>query len=123
MLFIVALRHIGTARAGAYFSIAPFFGAILAIAMGDPVTIPLIVAGLLMALGVWLHLTERHEHPHTHVPPSHTSTGTRTPTSTTTTTHAEPVAAGTRHRHAHEHAELTHTHEHYPDGHHRHPHG
>ncbi|MND07304.1 hypothetical protein D3C83_291930 [compost metagenome] len=26
-LFIVALRHLGTARTGAYFSVAPFFGA------------------------------------------------------------------------------------------------
>ena len=71
VLFIVALRHIGTARAGAYFSIAPFFGALLAIALGDPVTIPLVIAGVLMALGVWLHLTERHEHPHTHEPLEH----------------------------------------------------
>ncbi len=122
VLFIVALRHIGTARAGAYYSIAPFFGAILAIAMGDPVTIPLIIAGLLMALGVWLHLTERHEHPHTHVPLSHEHWHTH-PDEHHDHDHAEPVAAGTRHRHAHEHPELTHTHEHYPDSHHRHLHG
>ncbi len=66
VLFIVALRHLGTARAGAYFSIAPFFGAALAVALGDALTIPLLIAGVLMALGVWLHLTERHEHEHTH---------------------------------------------------------
>jgi drug/metabolite transporter (DMT)-like permease len=66
VLFIVALRHLGTARAGAYFSIAPFFGAALAVALGDALTIPLLIAGLLMAFGVWLHLTERHEHEHTH---------------------------------------------------------
>jgi drug/metabolite transporter (DMT)-like permease len=66
VLFIVALRHLGTARAGAYFSIAPFFGAALAVALGDALSVPLIIAGVLMALGVWLHLTERHEHEHTH---------------------------------------------------------
>ena len=71
MLFIIAMRHVGTARAGAYFSIAPFFGAVLAVALGDPITIPLLVAGLLMALGVWLHITERHEHEHTHPPVMH----------------------------------------------------
>ncbi|MEQ1735884.1 MAG: DMT family transporter [Rhodoglobus sp.] len=66
VLFIVALRHVGTARAGAYFSVAPFFGALLAIALGAAVTIPLVIAAALMAVGVWLHLTERHTHEHTH---------------------------------------------------------
>ncbi|WP_292824889.1 DMT family transporter [Microbacterium sp.] len=121
VLFIVALRHIGTARAGAYFSIAPFFGALLAIAMGDAVTIPLIVAGVLMALGVWLHLTERHEHPHTHEPLAHEHWHTH-PEEHHDHAHPEPVAPGTRHRHPHVHAVITHTHEHYPDSHHRHSH-
>ena len=75
-LFIVGMRHVGTARAGAYFSVAPFFGALLAILLGDAITWQLIVAGVLMALGVWLHLTERHGHEHTHDadrarPPAH----------------------------------------------------
>jgi drug/metabolite transporter (DMT)-like permease len=121
VLFIVALRHIGTARAGAYFSIAPFFGALLAIALGDPLTIPLVVAGVLMAVGVWLHLTERHEHPHTHEPLEHDHWHTH-PDEHHDHEHAEPVPAGTRHRHPHAHVELTHTHEHYPDSHHRHSH-
>jgi len=70
-LFVVGLRHLGTARTGAYFSVAPFFGAVLAIAMGDPVTLPLLIAGALMAAGIWLHLTERHEHEHMHVVMEH----------------------------------------------------
>lgn len=65
-LFIVALRHVGTARAGAYYSVAPFFGALLAVVLGAPITVPLVVAAILMALGVGLHLTERHEHEHAH---------------------------------------------------------
>src|SRR3546814_17805978 len=65
-LFVISLRHLGTARTGAYFSVAPFFGAILAIALGDPVTTPLLVAGALMVIGIWLHLTERHAHTNTH---------------------------------------------------------
>jgi drug/metabolite transporter (DMT)-like permease len=68
VFFILGLRHLGTARAGAYFSLAPFIGALLSIAMlGDPVTPWLVIAGLLMAVGLWLHLTERHEHAHVHV--------------------------------------------------------
>lgn len=72
VLFIVGMRHVGTARAGAYYSIAPFFGALLAILLGDQLTWPLIVAAALMAIGVWLHLTERYEHEHTHEPITHT---------------------------------------------------
>ena len=67
VLFVVALRHIGAARTGAYFSTAPFVGAAVAIlAFGDPITTQLVAAGTLMALGVWLHLTERHTHEHAH---------------------------------------------------------
>ena len=65
-LFVVALRHLGTARTGAYFSVAPFLGAVLALLLGDPVTLQLLAAGALMVFGVWLHLTERHEHEHVH---------------------------------------------------------
>jgi drug/metabolite transporter (DMT)-like permease len=121
VLFIVALRHIGTARAGAYYSIAPFFGALLAIALGDPVTIPLALAGVLMAVGVWLHLSERHEHPHTHEPFEHDHWHTHSD-GHHDHEHDEPVHPGTHHRHRHAHPELTHTHEHYPDSHHRHSH-
>ena len=119
-LFIVAMRHVGTARAGAYYSIAPFFGAVLAFAFGDRITWPLMVAGVLMAIGVWLHLTERHEHEHTHEPMTHDHWHTHDEHHQHD--HAEPVPAGTWHRHEHHHERLTHTHEHYPDAHHRHTH-
>jgi drug/metabolite transporter (DMT)-like permease len=66
VLFIVALRQLGTARAGAYFCVAPFFGATLAVALGAPFTWQILVAGCLMALGIWLHLIENHEHEHSH---------------------------------------------------------
>ena len=66
-LFVVALRHLGAARTGAYFGAAPFVGAAIAIGVLHESTSPLFWgAGLLMALGIWLHLTERHEHPHWH---------------------------------------------------------
>jgi EamA-like transporter family len=67
VLFVLALRHLGSARTGAYFSLAPFLGAVIAIILlSEPVTTQLIVAGVLMAFGLWLHLTERHSHEHTH---------------------------------------------------------
>lgn len=120
VLFIVAMRHVGAARAGAYFSIAPFFGAVLAIALGAPITVPLIVAAALMAVGVWLHLTERHEHEHTHEAVTHDHWHVHDEHHQHE--HPEPVAAGTRHRHNHLHEPITHSHEHYPDVHHRHDH-
>lgn len=53
------------ARTGAYFSTAPFLGAITAIIiLGEPLTLRLLAAGTLMAAGVWLHLTEKHDHEH-----------------------------------------------------------
>src|SRR6266436_3394879 len=72
VLFVLALRSLGTARTGAYFSTAPFIGAILSVLFWhEPVTVTLIAAGGLMAFGVWLHLTERHTHAHTHERLSH----------------------------------------------------
>lgn len=66
-LFVLALRQLGTARTGAYFSAAPFIGAAIAIGVFQESTTPLFwLAALLMLLGLWLHLTERHEHPHWH---------------------------------------------------------
>lgn len=57
-LFVVALRHLGTARTGAHFSVAPFFGAVLVVLfLGEAVTPTLVAAGALMALGVWLRLS------------------------------------------------------------------
>jgi hypothetical protein len=119
-LFVIALRHLGTARTGAYFSVAPFFGALLAVLMGEPVALPMLVAGGLMALGVWLHLAERHEHEHAHmmlchdhehVHDEHHQHG-----------HEPPLTAGSKHHHPHWHQPQTHSHAHFPDTHHRHAH-
>lgn len=111
-LFVISLRHLGTARTGAYFSVAPFFGAVLAIAIGEPVTVPLLIAGGLMILGIWLHLTERHEHEHMHE----------------VLGHKHEILPDEHHQHLpnashqHQHNELKHTHTHFPDAHHRHDH-
>lgn len=60
VLFVLALREIGAARTGAYFSTAPFVGALVGLlALREPVTISLIGSGLLMGFGVYLHLSEQ----------------------------------------------------------------
>lgn len=119
-LFVVGLRHLGTARTGAYFSVAPFFGALLALLMGEQVTMPLLMAGSLMALGTWLHLSERHEHEHSHIEVEHKHEHVHDEHHQHE--HDVPVTPGTKHRHLHWHKTLTHTHPHFPDVHHRHHH-
>jgi drug/metabolite transporter (DMT)-like permease len=121
-LFVVALRHLGTARTGAYFSVAPFFGAVLAVALGDAITVPLLAAGALMALGVWLHLTERHVHWHVHEPLEHSHEHVHDGDPHHMHAHEPPVPPGTRHTHRHRHERLEHAHAHFPDAHHRHEH-
>jgi len=67
VMFMLGLRHLGTARTGAYFSLAPFIGVLLAIVfLREPLTLQLLAAGVLMALGLYLHLAERHDHEHVH---------------------------------------------------------
>jgi drug/metabolite transporter (DMT)-like permease len=121
-LFISALRQIGTARTAAYFSVAPFVGAVLSVlVLGDDMTWRLAAAGLLMAAGVWLHLTERHAHDHSHEMEDHEHRHVHDEH------HAhphEPTAEdGQPHSHRHNHEPLIHSHPHYPDIHHRHGHG
>ncbi len=120
-LFIVALRHLGTARTGAYFSVAPFFGAGLALALlGERPDMAFWIAGALMALGVWLHLSERHEHRHAHAEMEHDHEHVHDAHHQ----HAHDFAWDGRepHVHPHQHGQLVHSHPHYPDLYHRHTH-
>ena len=125
-LFVVGLRELGVARAGAYFCVAPFFGAALAVLLlGEPLSWPLLAAGTLMAIGVALHLAERHTHRHVHEPMTHDHMHTH---GAGDQHHGHQHAAGkavvpgTRHAHLHQHDPLEHAHPHYPDAHHRHGH-
>jgi len=120
-LFIVALRHLGTARTGAYFSVAPFFGAAIALTLlGERPGTEFWIAGALMALGVWLHLSERHEHDHAHTAMEHTHEHIHDAHHQ----HTHDFAWDGRepHVHRHQHEPLVHSHPHYPDLHHRHGH-
>jgi len=121
VLFVVALRGLGAARTGAYFSTAPFIGAAIAIAaFHEPTSLAFWAAVALMAAGVWLHLTERHEHKHTHDELVHTHSHGHD----VHHQHAHAFAWDGRepHTHEHRHEPLTHSHPHYPDIHHQHGH-
>ena len=120
-LFVLALRGLGTARTGAYFSTAPFIGAALAaVLLHEALTPSLWMAAVLMAAGVWLHLTERHGHRHVHAPLTHTHRHHHD----IHHQHDHPGGWDGRepHTHEHQHSPLVHAHPHAPDIHHRHDH-
>ncbi len=121
-LFVVGLRHLGTARTGAYFSIAPFFGTVIALVGGEPATPALLIGGTLMAVGVVLHLTERHEHLHMHEVLEHAHPHRHDEHHQHVHDTGHPVDARTQHTHWHRHEPLRHAHAHFPDAHHRHSH-
>jgi len=119
VLFMLALRNLGAARTGAYFSLAPFIGAIIAVVLlGEPLTIQLIAAGMLMMVGLWLHLAERHEHEHLHDALAHEHVHVHDEHHQ----HEHDGLVTEPHSHWHRHAPLRHGHAHYPDLHHRHTH-
>jgi drug/metabolite transporter (DMT)-like permease len=119
-LFVVALRNLGTARTGAYFSLAPFIGASLAVALGAPVSATLLIAGLFMGAGVWLHLTETHAHRHRHSPMQHEHSHVHD--AHHQHQHGPDWHGQEPHSHPHVHEPIEHSHAHYPDVHHRHEH-
>ena len=113
ILFVLALRYLGVARTGAYYSTAPFIGATVAVLLlNDPLTTRLIVAGALMAFGVLVHILEVHahwhrheslEHEHRHLHDAHHDH------------HRAPDTADLEHSHWHRHEPAEHSHPHYPD--------
>lgn len=120
-LFVLALRQLGTARTGAYFSLAPFVGAVLAVLMlGEPLSAKLLIAGCLMGLGLWLHLSERHDHDHSHEAMEHEHRHVHDEHHQHE--HGLDMPPGELHTHWHRHTPLFHRHPHYPDLHHRHGH-
>ena len=121
VLFVLALRGLGTARTGAYFSTAPFIGGAVAILVfSEPTSMPFWIAAGLMGLGVWLHLTEHHAHEHTHEALFHEHEHDHDEHHQHV--HESGVLGGERHSHPHRHVAIQHSHPHYPDIHHRHAH-
>lgn len=120
-LFVIALRTLGTARTGAYFSVTPLFGVVISLAFWPTVPDAIFwTSAVLMAVGVWLHVRERHEHEHTHEVLEHSHAHRHD--AHHQHAHAFQWAQGEAHSHPHRHEVLTHTHRHYPDIHHRHIH-
>lgn len=121
VMFVLALRHLGTARTGAYFSAAPFVGALISLVMlGEVPGMMFWVAAVLMGGGIWLHLTESHEHEHEHLPLEHAHQHSHD--AHHQHQHDFDWDGKQPHAHSHRHAPIKHAHPHYPDIHHRHDH-
>ena len=121
VLFVLALRNLGTARTGAYFSAAPFVGAVISVVMLGDAPGPIFwIAAVLMCVGIWLHLTETHGHEHAHTPVDHVHEHSHD--SHHQHAHSFEWDGKEPHAHRHLHAPLIHLHRHFPDIHHRHDH-
>ena len=119
-LFIHALRELGAAKAAAYFAVAPFIGALMAVAiLGEALSWQIGLAAASMGMGLYLHLTEQHGHLHEHEPIEHEHSHTHDEHHV----HVHDAAlTDAEHNHAHRHVPLIHGHRHFPDLHHRHGH-
>jgi drug/metabolite transporter (DMT)-like permease len=118
VFFIKALEGLGSSRTGAFFSFGPFVGAVVSILiLGETVTLPLATASILMVLGVWMMLTERHSHLHRHERITHTH-------EIEPDMHHRGLNEGEQVGYSpeHTHDAMVHSHVHWPDQHHRHDH-
>ncbi len=125
VFFLLALRGIGTARAGSLLAIAPLFGVLVSLAaFADLPDMLFCAAAPVMAVGVWLLVSEDHTHAHRHPAEVHAHRH-RHDDLHHDHEHAPgdpPLSANGEHAHTHRHDEAVHTHPHRPDIHHRHTH-
>ncbi|MEQ1528763.1 MAG: EamA family transporter [Methylococcales bacterium] len=120
VLFVKALRELGTARTSAYFSSAPFVGAGISLFLfQESPDLLFWIATVVIGAGIGLHLSEIHRHGHSHEPIFHTHRHSHDEHHQ----HSHDDWNGERpHSHAHQHEPLSHSHAHFPDIHHRHRH-
>jgi drug/metabolite transporter (DMT)-like permease len=122
LLFILALRDLGSARSSALFATAPFIGAVISfIVCKDVPTVQFIISVPLMIVGIFLLFRESHEHSHEHEYVEHDHFHDHTDAH-----HDHPHAGinddADKHSHKHCHESVVHFHNHMPDIHHRHGH-
>lgn len=119
-LYLLAQREFGAGRTGSVFAFAPFIGVLGALALGDRSSTWLMaVGGVLMVVGVILHLSESHGHAHDHEMLEHEHAHTHDDGHHL---HAHDILPVGKHSHWHRHEPIRHSHPHVPDAHHLHPH-
>lgn len=117
--YLAAQVRVGAARTGSVFAVAPFVAALASsIVAWETPPASLFVAAIPIAIGVWIHATERHAHRHRHVAEEHVHAHTHDD-GHHDHIHDPPFVG--EHRHPHVHAEIEHAHDH-DDAHHGHEH-
>jgi drug/metabolite transporter (DMT)-like permease len=117
--YILAQRSLGASRTSAYYAFAPFIGVILSfVFFREALTVSFGAALVVMAVGTYFAVSERHIHSHIHEPIEHE--------------HRHNHKDGhhnhqhenmeQEHSHLHTHERLEHKHLHTPDLHHNHTH-
>ena len=120
VLFIEALRRIGSARTSTFFAVGPFIGAVLSVVLlGEQPPLAYWLAASLMLAGILFLYREMHKHLHTHESMSHSHKHVHDEHHRH---EHEDVTFTEPHDHVHVHEEMTHYHVHWPDIHHRHSH-
>lgn len=120
VLFIHALRQIGSARTSTWFASGPFIGTILSvIVLGERPPSYYWLAALVMLSGMFLLYWEVHKHPHQHERLAHAHAHEHDEHHRHEHKNEE---CDEMHNHLHEHEPITHAHSHWPDIHHRHVH-
>ena len=117
--YLLAQRALGSSRTASIFAFAPLIGAACALLLGDRAGAGVVAGAALMAIGIVLHLTERHAHWHAHPGIDHEHAHVHDDAHHT---HRHDVSPDGPHSHAHRHDPTGHTHPHMPDEHHAHSH-
>lgn len=123
VLFVLAMRSLGSARTSALFAASPFIGTILAFILNHDIPSPMFFAALpVMVLGTFFLLKEDHGHSHRHEHAIHEHRHSHNDNHHNHRHIPGEVPPNGYHSHIHEHEELQHEHSHAPDIHHRHAH-
>jgi hypothetical protein len=123
VLFVLALRNIGSSRTSAFFGTAPFIGAALSfILFKDTPNIMFIISLPLMIAGAVFLLREKHSHKHFHEYVAHEHMHNHRDGHHNHSHKSGEVPESGYHSHFHIHESLEHEHSHVPDIHHRHSH-
>lgn len=123
VLFVFAMRDLGSARTSALFGTAPFIGTLLSfVLLRDTVNKLYFFALPIMIFGAVLLLKENHEHEHKHKEIEHEHRHNHMDLHHTHEHDQEEIPRDQYHSHSHIHKEMEHAHAHSPDIHHRHEH-
>lgn len=123
VLFVLAMRSLGSSRTSVFFGTSPFIGTILAFLLYREIPGKMFITALpFMLLGTFFLLKEEHNHKHIHEHIIHEHRHCHNDNHHNHSHLSGEVPQSGYHSHVHEHEVMQHEHQHTPDIHHRHAH-